>query len=419
MLAVLVPWYIVTRLGVGVETDAFFASGALPQVVFLVVSSSLMQVLVPLLATEDEETFRRDAWGFFLIVTGIFSLLAVPLFVLAGYWVPRIVPGFSDQTKLLTVGLSRIQLLSMVGNASVAVLWSVHYARQKFIWAELSPVFANALSLGFLFWTLPRYGIVAAAWTTVLNLSLKLVFLLPILGRWQWPQWNSNAMKEAWRRMKPFVLGQAYAKSEPMVDRFLTSMTIAGHLSLFYIGQQIYSVINLVITKASSAPIAPRLAIAAKSGEWTSFRHIYRHQLLWMAALTLCACITLVFFGEPLLHVMIGHGGITAQNVRLLWWIMLALIGMMIGGTAGQLIAVAFYAMGDTKTPSILIILTYTIYVPIKLLVFLRYGLIGLSIAASVYLVFNFLLQLVILEKRMSAAQARQLRGLRTELHSW
>src|SRR6266851_10431410 len=161
MLAILMPWYVVTRLGVGIETDSLFASGALPQLIFLVASFSLTQVLVPLLATEDETTFRRDAWGFFLGVTAFFSLLAILLGLTANYWVPLMVPGFSDEAKLLTVSLSRIQLLAMVGNASVAVLWSVYYARQKFIWAEVSAILANVLSLIFLFWTLPYYGISA------------------------------------------------------------------------------------------------------------------------------------------------------------------------------------------------------------------------------------------------------------------
>ena len=393
------PWYVVTRLGVGVQTDAFFASGALPQLIFLVASFSLTQVLVPLLATEDEETFRRDAWGFFLSVTGFFTLLAAVLFVLAGYWVPLLVPGFSDEAKQLTVSLSRIQLLGMVGNASVAVLWSVYYARQRFIWAELSPVFANVLSLLFLFWTLPQYGIAAAAWATVLNLGLKLAFLMPMLGRWQRPQWDSYAMREAWRRVKPFLLGQTYSKSDPLIDRFLTSMTIAGNLSLLYIGQQIYSAINLIITKAISAPTVPRLALAAKSGDWRTFRHIYRQRLLLMAALGVAATIIILVFGESLLHLMIGHGGITAESVRTLWWIMLALIGLLIGGTAGQVTAVAFYAMGDTKTPTMLFVWTFTLYVPIKVLVFLHYGLLGLAIITSVHLIINFLLQLVLLER--------------------
>ena len=399
VLAVLMPWYVVTRLGVGIETDSYFASGALPQLIFLVVSFSLAQVLVPLLATEDEETFRRDAWGFFISVSALFSLLAVVLYLTAGYWVPLFVPGFSDRAKQLTISLSRIQLLAMIGNASVAVLWSVYYARQKFIWAELSAILANVAALLFLIWTLPHYGIVAAAWSAVLNLGLKVGLLIPVLGRWQLPQWNSYAMREAWRRIQPFLLGQTYSRTDPLIDRFLTSMSIAGNLSLLYIGQQIYSAINLIITKAISAPTVPRLALAAKSGDWPSFRRIYRHRLLWMAVLAVVTCIILLVFGEGLLHLLIGHGGITAGNVRMLWWIMLGLIGLLIGGTAGQVTAVAFYAMGDTKTPTMLFVWTFTVYIPIKVLVFIHYGLLGLAIATSVYLVVNFVLQLVILEK--------------------
>jgi len=408
VLAILMPWYVVTRLGVGIETDAFFASGALPQLIFLVASFSLMQVLVPLLATEDEQTFQRDAWGFFVGVSGFFSLLAIILYVVAPYWVPLIVPGFSAQARVLAIMLSRIQLLAMIGNAAVVVLWSVFYARQRFLWAEISSVIANALSLVFLFWTLPRYGIVAAAWATVLNLGLKVVLLMPILGHWQRPQWNSNAMKEAWRRIKPFLLGQTYAKSDPLIDRFLTSLTTAGSLSLLYIGQQVYSAANLIVTKAISTPAVPHLAIAAKSNDWTSFKRIYYQRLLWMLAITSAGGVGLFLIGEPLLRLMIGHGGITTQNVHTLWFIMLALVGLLIGGTAGQVISGAFYAIGDTRTPTMLFIGTYTVYIPVKILVFLRYGVVGLALATSVHLLVNFIVQTVVLEKTIAKLKLRQ-----------
>jgi len=399
------PWYVVTRLGVGIETDAFFASGALPQLIFLVASFSLMQVLVPLLATEDEQTFRRDAWGFFLGVSGFFSIVAVLLFVTAGYWVPLMVPGFSRQARELAITLSRIQLLAMIGNAAVVVLWSVFYARQKFLWAEISSVMANAASLGLLFWALPRYGIVAAAWAAVLNLGLKVALLMPILGPLQRPQWNSSAMKEAWRRIKPFLLGQTYAKSDPLIDRFLTSLTTAGSLSLLYIGQQVYSAANLIVTKAISTPAVPHLAIAAKSGDWASFKRIYHQRLLWMLVITVAAGIGLFLVGEPLLRLMIGRGGITTQNVHMLWWILLALVGLLIGGAAGQVISGAFYAIGDTRTPTMLFIGTYTVYIPLKILVFLRYGVIGLAVATSMHLTINFVLQLLMLQRTTARLQ--------------
>jgi peptidoglycan biosynthesis protein MviN/MurJ (putative lipid II flippase) len=131
-----------------------------------------------------------------------------------------------------------------------------------------------------------------------------------------------------------------------------------------------------------------------------------------MTGISISGAALLLLFGEPALRLMIGHGGITEQNVHSLWLIMIALLGVLVGGTVGQVTAVAFYAMGDTRTPTNLFIVTFTIYVPIKVITFLYYGLMGLAIATSVHLVLNFLLQLAILErvtspKRSAALEVR------------
>jgi len=126
-----------------------------------------------------------------------------------------------------------------------------------------------------------------------------------------------------------------------------------------------------------------------------------------MLGITIAAALGLYATGEPLLRLMIGHGGITAENVHMLWLIMIALSGVLIGGAAGQVISGAFYAIGDTRTPTMLFIGTFTVYVPIKILVFLRYGIIGLAVITSVHLAVNFLLQLLVLERAVArTAQA-------------
>lgn len=401
-LAILSAWYIVARTGLNVETDAYFASGALPQLAFLLLSATLPAVLVPLLSTRDAESLREDAWVFFLLTTSLFGLVGVGLYATCGVWVPLLVPGFSAEGKSLTVGLTKIQIASMVLNAGVVTLWAAQHARRRFVWVELSGVMANLAGLLFLFFTLPRFGIYAAAWNTVFFNCLKLALLLPVLGRWRRPAWPSNALREAWRLFKPLLPGQAYLRAEPLLDRFLASTGGAGSLSLLYVAQQIYTNVILVTSKAMVAPLVPRLAVAADAGEWLSFRRAYRVRLLLTALLSAAGFSLLLAFGPQALRLTIGHAGVTAENFHTLWLVMIALAGAFAGGVSGQTAAGAFYAMGDTKTPTKVSVAVYTLYLPLKVAVFIGYGLVGLAVTMSVYCVINFVAQFALLESAVS-----------------
>jgi putative peptidoglycan lipid II flippase len=399
LVTVLFQWYVITQLGVGIETDALFAGMALPQLILSVVSSSLTHVLVPLLVTENELTFRQNAWGFFLGVSGLFTTLALVLYVTAGYWVPWLVPGFSQPARLLTISLTRIQLVSMIFTASASVLWSVYHARQRFIWVELSTLLSSLIALIIILKLLPIYGVTGAALVIVLRTGLQVAWLMPGLGRWQGPQWNSQAMREAWRRIRPLLIGNSYYRTDPLVDRFLASMAPAGGLSLLYIGQQIYGVANTVAEKALAVPMVPKLAVEAGANRWPTFRRIYQRRLLLVGGLTLLGYVVLLIAGERILNLLIGHGGVTKENVHLLWLIMVALVGFFIGGAMGQITSTTFYAMGDTRTPTRMSIVTYTIYIPAKVVGFMYYGLIGLAVVTSIYLLVNLIVQVLLLER--------------------
>ncbi|MDQ2855492.1 MAG: virulence factor MviN, partial [Acidobacteriota bacterium] len=190
LVTLLFQWYVITQLGVGIETDALFAGMAVPQLILMVVSSSLTHVLVPLLATEDSDTFRQNSWGFFLGISGIFTVLALVLYITATFWVGWLVPGFSKTAQALTVTLTRIQLVSMIFTASMSVLWSVYHAKQRFIWVEVSTLLSSLIALVLLVALLPAYGVIGAALLIVLRTGLQVVWLMPGLGRWQWPNWN-------------------------------------------------------------------------------------------------------------------------------------------------------------------------------------------------------------------------------------
>src|SRR2546430_9725578 len=75
LCGLLIQWYVVTRLGVGIQTDALFAGMAVPQLGLAVVTGSLASVLVPILSGRPQPLFGEAAWTFFVVIVGLAGLL--------------------------------------------------------------------------------------------------------------------------------------------------------------------------------------------------------------------------------------------------------------------------------------------------------------------------------------------------------
>jgi len=395
----LFQWYVLTQIGPGMETDALFAGMTLPQLVLTATSGSLMNVLVPLLAGKDETRLSHDAWGFLILVGGLFGLLAIALYVTAPWWIPITVPGFSGVGKNLTVELTRIQLIGMVFSALNGVQWAAYHARQQFVWAEFVPIISSSFGLILLIWAIPKYGAVAAAWVGTLSIGLQTLLLAPGMGRLVRPNLKSITIQQAWHRIKPLLLGTAYYKSDPLVDRFLLSTASSGSLSLYYLAQQIFGAASQIINKSIAAPMVPLLSKLHKAGDRVGFRRIYYQKLRQVGAISIIGLLVLGVFGRALLDLLVGHGSVSADNVNELLWVMIWLGGGFIGGTLGQILSSSFYAVGDTRTPTRLSIISYSVYIPCKIVAFFLLGIMGLAVTTSIYYLLNALLMFYFLRK--------------------
>jgi putative peptidoglycan lipid II flippase len=382
------------------ETDALFAGAAIPQLLLAVISGSLTQVLVPLLAAEDDEQFRHDAWSFFVVIGAIFTALAVFLSWSSSFWIPLFFPGLSDAGKSLASELTRIQLIGMVFTGLAGVLIAVHYAQQRFLWTECGHLIESLIGLGLLAWALPRYGIKVAAWVSVLRAIVQTLLLLPGLGAYCTPNWSSAVIIKAWHRLKPLFLGTIYYKSGPLVDRFLSSMVPAGGLSLFFLVHQIYGGLNDLINKAVTVPMVPLLVRTVAASDWLSYRRLYQQRLGWVVTVTSVGYLLLLFVGENVLALLVGHGAVTVDNIKLLWWVLLAMGGFLIAGGMGQILAAAFYAEGDTGTPATVGTIGFTLGTVFKVIGFLQLGLVGIAIGATLHQLFNTIVLYILLEKR-------------------
>ncbi|AKU10188.1 virulence factor MVIN family protein [Azoarcus sp. CIB] len=399
-MAFLSQWYVVTAIGAGPETDALFAGMALPQLVLAVIGGSLTHVLVPILSGESTERRRHDAWGFFLLVGGFFGALAGLLHVGAPYWVPLTVPGFGADTLALTINLVQIQLIGMVFAALNGVQWAAYHAQQKFVWAEIASLLSGVISIALLIWALPIYGVVAAAWIASLRMGLQTALLTSSMGAPMLPDLHAQSIRVAWRRVKPLLFGTLYYKSEPVIDRYLLSSAPNATLSLYYLAQQIYAAGNQVINKALAAPFVPLLSSLYKSGNDVAVRRAARRKLMEVTGLGMAGILFIALAGREVIDLLFGHGRMTSENVSDLWWIMLWLAGMFIGGVAGQISSTVFYAAGDTVTPTRMSIITYTVYIPGKIFAFQMWGTQGLALTTSAYFLINLLVQVRILRTR-------------------
>ncbi len=393
-------WYIITSLGIGNETDALFAGIAMPQLIINIVATALALVLVPLLATEKEEAFGLNVWTLFLISGGLFGLIALLLFLTAELWVNWLVPGFSPDSKAQTAVVAQIQLVTMIPSVAAAVPLAAWQARGRFVRAELSSLLSTAGALIGLIWFFPFFGLYAAAMALGLRAGLQVIWLAPGIMRWQWPRWNSPVMMETWRRVRPLLFGAGIFQTDTLVDRFLSSMWSAGGLSSLYLAQQMLGMSALVKDKTIAAPVSPALALAAQAGQWQSFKSAYRGRLLLIGIISVTIYLSLLVFGEPLMRLLLtGYGGVTPENVRLLWWLMVLLGGLYVGGAMGQVTSKTFYALGDTRTPVRLSVMLYSVYIPAKIVAFIYYGLAGLAVAVSIHVMANVIAQLFLLER--------------------
>ncbi len=375
-------WYIIARLGAGLRTDALFAALALPQALLAVIASSFMTVLVPLLAGEEHLDFQKRAWTFTSATLGIFLVLGVALGALAPWWVPVLAPGLPSEGHALAVHLARIQLIGMVWTSMAGILGAVYRARHRFIWVESAPAIGTAISFPVLVLTLPAYGVHAAAWTQVLRIALHAVLLAPGLGRFSGFSRDRQLLADAARRLRPLIAGTAYFRSEPLLDRAISSFAPAGDLSVYYLCQQVCTAAVQLTSNALIAPAVPPLASDAKAGAWQAFDA--RRRRTSKAVLAVALAGTLALLVGPAVLLGLGWLPMSADaSVRRAWWVLAALAGLLISGPLAESARAAFYSTGETVTPVRLEALTYTLGIVLKTGAFMAAGLVGLALAAS------------------------------------
>ncbi|MCS6848833.1 MAG: lipid II flippase MurJ [Anaerolineae bacterium] len=398
--------FVITLVGIGSRTDALIASFVLPQLTSTLIVASLNQVLVPLFTAEPPDSRQQHAWMVFVVLFVIVTPVALLLMATADGWLGLLAPGFSAEGRALTAQLVRIQLAGVIFAVPFSALWSLQCAQGRLLWAEGAQTASTFVAAVLMIAAAPRYGVYAAASAVVLRSALDVLLLIRGLGPWRGIIRESHLLRRAWHRVRYPIAGSAYFGTEPLVNQFLTSFAGPGGLSAFFAGQQVYATLSLIANKAIAAPLLPVLSADANDDEWLTFRQRYRRRA-WYVFLTtsgLVLCIALL--GRPILELLIERGQSLPEATDLIWQTLVTLGGVCVGGIVGQITLTALHAMGDTKTPTQIGIVTYTIYLPAKVVAFFAFGLVGLTLASSAFFLANMIGQWFFLERTLKQRTA-------------
>jgi putative peptidoglycan lipid II flippase len=282
--------------------------------------------------------------------------------------------------------MTRIQLPGVVGEACNGVLIALWQARGRFVWPAASELIAAVVAVGIVVMGVRVNGAETVAWAQLAIVFGQTLLLWPVLGRPRLPSLHSPEIREAWRRMRPLLAGSTYYKTDALVNRALASFLPPGSVVLLSLAQRIHSAGASILSAAIASPIVPSLARYARAQSWREFHALARQRLGWMLTATGAAMIVLLIAGRPVLSLIFERGRFTADDVRVLWWVLIALGGVQIAGGLGQIYSTAFYSAGDTRTPTRIGIIGYTVGILFKIVGLQLYGI---AAAASAYRIWN------------------------------
>lgn len=390
---------IVLRFAVDVrDADAYFATSAIPQVALSVAVAVVTGALLPQLSRIVTAERSAAVRALLLLVLAVGLPLATLLFFLAPWWALVIFPGFAGDASGDAVTLAGLAALSTPFAIITSVLSGYLYAERRFAINEgiaLGSAVGLAIAAALL---VPIAGITALGWLLlarfVLQGLLQFLFLpqAPISQGWA-------PLAPVWRRTRALLAGAIYFKNDILVDRYLLSLAAAGSLSKVVFAQSIFTAAAGVLGQALANTASPTLSQAHSVRDQSAFTAALRRNLVLLAVASIVLLVAAIALVPPIAALLtsaaVTHSGVDLRMVLVLFG------GVPIGACLGSLLANAFYAMGDTRTPTVMTIATFTIFLVAKVVVFAHAGIYAFCALTSVYYLANCGIMAWLLKRKM------------------
>ncbi len=356
---------IAYAFGANAATDAFWVAFRIPNFLRrLFAEGSFSVAFVPVFTEVKEKRSHQELKELVARTAGTLGgvlLVVTALGVLGAGFVARgFAPGSIDEPmKLaLTTDLLRITFPFLLFVSLTALAGGVLNSFHKFGLPALTPVILNLCMIAGALWLAPHLDtpIMALGWAIFAAGILQLLVQLPALRgldllslpRWGW---NHPDVRRIMRLMVPTLFGSSVAQINLLLDTLIASFLIAGSQTWLAQTDRLLEFPLGVFGVALGTVILPSLSRHHVSTDREGFAKALDWGLRTALLISVPAMLALVLLAKPILATLLQHGRFTAHDVDMAALSLSALSFGLPAFALVKVVAPAFYARQDTKTP--------------------------------------------------------------------
>ncbi|MBI5466552.1 MAG: murein biosynthesis integral membrane protein MurJ [Candidatus Kerfeldbacteria bacterium] len=414
-LGVLRDRLLASTFGAGNTLDAYYAAFKIPDFIFnIFVLGAVAAAFIPIYIRVRGTYGQAQAWHLGRTILNLITIVLAVCAALGALWAPElmpiIAPGFDASRQELAITLTRVMLVSLMFFGASNVVGSVLQAEQRFLSYSLAPVVYNLGIILGLYTFVPWLGPEGLAWGVVLGSLLHLLIQLPAVWRtgFRWrPQLDlkQKAVTEVLKLLGPRTIGLAASSLEQVIMAGFASTLAAGSVAAFTLAVNLQSFPISVFGVSLAVAVFPLFSQAFSANNHEDFISHFKDSVRRILFFVLPLSVLFLVLRAHLVRLVLGSGEFdwtaTIRTAQVLGFLSLA----MVADSLVPLLARAFYALRDTKTPALVAVAT--VFTNLVLLIITHpFGLAGIGLSYVVSRALNLALLVTLLGRRLKGLGA-------------
>lgn len=399
--------------GAGPVTDAYYAAFKIPDLIYnLLVVGALTAGFIPIFTKlyYDRAENKNSAWK---MANNVFNILGLALMslcaigIISAPWISHLIaPGFEgDSSKLVTM-FSRVLFISPIFLGASMVMGGILQSLRQFVLYSIAPIFYNLGIIAGAVFIVPLVGPIGLAFGVVLGAFLH--FITQFFGawqsgfRWQWVlDFKDQSAIQVGKLMIPRSLGLAISQIQTIITTVFATLLATGSVAAYTFADNLHYVPIGIIGISFAMAIFPVLSLNVAQKNTVEFKKNLSSGLRQIFFLIVPLAIIFLLLRAQIVRVVLGSGAFD-WNATINTADALAFFSFnMIAGSLIPLLARAFFALSDTKTPLFSGFLGSIVGITSAYFLMQSMGVAGLALASVFGGAVNILLLFILLRKKI------------------